>query len=109
MGDWNLVHEKSVASEFVGYDLLTTDTQIIRWREIKQKDAVSYQLVLSTTPFYAESGGQIGDSGQLIGIEETIDIIDTKKENDLFIHKAKRLPKNLEGFLEQRSIKINVV
>ena len=97
MGDWNMIHEISVASEFVGYDLLTTDTQIIRWREIKQKDAVSYQLVLSTTPFYAESGGQIGDSGQLIGIEETIDIIDTKKENDLFIHKAKRLPKNLEG------------
>ena len=97
MGDWNIVNEVSTASEFVGYDLLTIDTQIIRWREIKKKNSLSYQLVLNKTPFYAESGGQIGDSGQLIGLDETIDILDTKKENDLFIHITKVLPKNLEG------------
>ena len=96
-GDWNMVYECSTDSRFVGYDLLTADTQIIRWRKIKQKDKAYYELVLNTTPFYAESGGQIGDSGKLIGDDETIDILDTRKENDLHIHVVKVLPKNLDG------------
>ena len=97
ISDWKMVHEYATATEFVGYDFLTADTQISRWRKIKQKDKVSYELVLNTTPFYAESGGQIGDSGKLIGVNETIDILDTRKENDLYIHLVKVLAKKLNA------------
>ena len=97
IGDWKMVHEYTTATEFVGYDLLTTDTRVVRWRKIKRKDKVSYELVLNTTPFYAESGGQIGDSGKLIGVDETIDILDTRKENDLYIHLVKVLPKKIDA------------
>ncbi len=100
ISDWKLVHEYTTATEFVGYDFLTADTQISRWRKIKQKDKVFYELVLNTTPFYAESGGQIGDSGKLIGVNETIDILDTRKENDLYIHLVKVLPKKLNAMFK---------
>ncbi len=92
-GDWVTVREGD--SVFVGYDFTTSDTEILRYRKVKQKNQEFYQLVLSNTPFYAEMGGQVGDSGILQNDHETIEIIDTKKENNLAVHIAKRLPADI--------------
>ena len=92
-GDW--VTLKEGETTFVGYDYTEYETSILRYRQIKQKN--HYQIVLSETPFYAESGGQVGDTGVLVSEFETIDIIDTKKENNLPIHIAKKLPEHLEA------------
>ena len=92
-GDWVTVREGD--SIFVGYDFTTSDTEILRYRKVKQKNQEYYQLVLSNTPFYAEMGGQVGDSGVLQNDHETIDIIDTKKENNLAVHITKRLPADI--------------
>ena len=73
-------------------DFTEADTEILRYRKVKQKNQEYYQLVLSKTPFYAEMGGQVGDSGVLKSDNETIEIIDTKKENNLAVHIAKNLP-----------------
>ncbi|MDD3322446.1 MAG: alanine--tRNA ligase [Paludibacter sp.] len=89
-GDWVTVREGD--SVFVGYDFTSYDTEILRYRKIKQKDQEYYQLVLSNTPFYAEMGGQVGDSGVLVSEDEKIEILDTKKENNLGVHITKRLP-----------------
>ena len=89
-GDWVTVREGD--SEFVGYDFTEADTEILRYRKVKQKNQEYYQLVLSKTPFYAEMGGQVGDCGVLKSDNETIEIIDTKKENNLAVHIAKNLP-----------------
>jgi alanyl-tRNA synthetase len=89
-GDWITVREGD--SEFVGYDFMTADTEILRYRKVKQKKQEFYQIVLSKTPFYAEMGGQVGDSGFLKSETETIEIIDTKKENNLAVHIAKKMP-----------------
>lgn len=91
-GDW--VQLKEGECEFVGYDLLSCDVEILRYRKIKQKNTEYYQLVLNRTPFYAEMGGQVGDTGLLKSDEETIEIIDTKKENNLSVHIAKKMPAN---------------
>ncbi len=92
--DWVVVREGE--SEFVGYDLTSCETQLLRYRKIKQKNKEYYQLVLSLTPFYAEMGGQVGDSGRLSSQEgESIHIIDTKKENNLSVHLSHRLPADL--------------
>ncbi|MBR4714157.1 MAG: alanine--tRNA ligase [Paludibacteraceae bacterium] len=91
-GDW--VQLKEGECEFVGYDLLSCDVEILRYRKIKQKNTEYYQIVLNRTPFYAEMGGQVGDTGLLRSDEETIEIIDTKKENNLSVHIAKKLPAN---------------
>ncbi len=89
-GDWVTVREGE--SVFVGYDFTTYDTEILRYRKVKQKNQEFYQLVLSQTPFYAEMGGQVGDCGVLKSESEVVEILDTKKENNLAVHIAKKLP-----------------
>ncbi|NCB69122.1 MAG: alanine--tRNA ligase [Bacteroidia bacterium] len=89
-GDWVTVREGD--SAFVGYDFTTYDTEILRYRKVKQKNQEFYQLVLSKTPFYAEMGGQVGDCGSLKSENEVVEILDTKKENNLAVHIAKKLP-----------------
>lgn len=95
-GDWTVVNggEETV---FLGYTDILATTQVMRYREVKQKDKIQYQIVLEKTPFYAESGGQVGDTGYLQFGEEKIDVIDTKKENDLIVHFVKKLPKQIDG------------
>ena len=98
MEDWQVVAEGN-SNGFVGYDSLQATTKILRYRKVSGKGKELYQLVLEQTPFYAESGGQIGDSGSLSfgeGRSEVM-IIDTKKENDLIIHFAETIPSDLGG------------
>ncbi len=95
-GDWITVAEGE-KPEFVGYDSFTSTSKILRYRKVKQKNKELFQLVLDKTPFYAESGGQVGDTGKLQIGSEQIDVIDTKKENDLIVHWVEKLPANLEG------------
>jgi len=102
-GDWITVREGD--SAFVGYDFTTCETSILRYRKVKQKNQEFFQLVLSNTPFYAEMGGQVGDSGLLVAEDEQIEIIDTKKENNLAVHIAKQLPNDLTALF---TAKINI-
>ena len=96
-GDWQVVSEGS-SVRFVGYDMLECSTEILRYREVKQKNTIFYQVVLSETPFYAEMGGQVGDKGFLIAADGTkYEVFDTKRENNLAIHLMKKLPTELEG------------
>ena len=92
-GDWVAVREGD--SRFVGYDYTEFDTEILRYRKVKQKNKEYYQLVLSNTPFYAEMGGQVGDTGMLKSENETVTILDTKKENNLSVHITATLPKDV--------------
>ncbi len=97
-GDWQIVAEGAV--RFVGYDLIECSTEILRYRQVKQKNQQYYQVVLSETPFYAEMGGQVGDKGFLIDAEgKKYEVFDTKRENNLAIHLMKELPSDLEGTL----------
>ena len=94
-GDWVVLREGD--SVFVGYDCTSCETQVLRYRKVKQKNKEFYQLVLSATPFYAEMGGQVGDSGVLTCGQTRIEIVDTKKENNLPVHIATQLPDDLQG------------
>ena len=97
LGDWVVLAEGE--TEFVGYDELECKTRILRYRQIKIKDKSFYQIVLSQTPFYAEKGGQIGDTGCLTQSGECIQIFDTKNENNLAVHISTELPKDVNELL----------
>ena len=93
--DWVILIPRNVET-FVGYDETECDAKVTRYRKVdSKKDGVLYQIVLDKTPFYPEGGGQVGDKGSLVSVNETIDIIDTKKENNLIIHFTKELPQNV--------------
>lgn len=93
--DWVLLKEGS--NKFVGYDQLQATTAVLKYRKVKAKGKELYQLVLETTPFYAESGGQVGDRGQLTIGNEQLAVVDTKKDNDLIIHFTETIPADLSG------------
>ena len=94
--DWIVLDDYSL-TEFVGYDSLEINSRVIRYRKVKSKGKESYQLVLEATPFYAESGGQVGDKGTLTFAGETVQVYDTKKENNLIIHFIENLPVAIDG------------
>ncbi len=94
--DWIMLNGSSI-NKFVGYDTLEAKTKILKYRKVKAKGRESYQIVLESTPFYAESGGQVGDTGKLIINNEELIINDTKKENDLIIHFTDSIPSDLSG------------
>ena len=92
-GDWTILEDDPPsAEEFVGYDRLDTEVRITRYRKVVSKKRELYHLVFNRTPFYAESGGQVGDRGIIETPEEKVEIIDTRKENELIIHVVPRLP-----------------
>ncbi len=95
-GDWILVG-KDAKTEFVGYDTLEAEIKIVKYRKLKQKNKELFQLVFDKTPFYAESGGQVGDTGYMGSANEKIYITDTRKENELIVHFADKLPENLNA------------
>jgi alanyl-tRNA synthetase len=94
--DWVLVNDID-SSKFVGYDSLESRSKVVKYRKVSGKGKTMYQLVLDQTPFYAESGGQVGDSGEWRMKNGELTIVDTKKENDLIIHFAESIPEKLEG------------
>ena len=95
--DWVLLAEGNIET-FVGYDQTENEVKITRYRKIdSKKDGILYQIVLDNTPFYPEGGGQVGDKGALATANETIEILDTKKENNLILHIAKKLPENVNA------------
>ncbi|MFM7105176.1 MAG: alanine--tRNA ligase-related protein, partial [Flavobacteriales bacterium] len=90
--DWVVLNDGE--TEFVGYDQLECESTILRYRKVKSKSGEHYQLVLNRTPFYAESGGQLGDAGSISEPNDRVNIVDTKKENNLIVHFCDRLPEN---------------
>ena len=96
-GDWVIVHSSQDLPVFVGYDTLEIETRILQYRTVKTAKKEVYQIVLEETPFYAESGGQIGDKGTLTQGDEEIKVLDTRKENELIIHFTDKLPQHAAG------------
>lgn len=96
-GDWVEVNPTTDLPKFVGYDTLTASTRILRYRTQTAQKCNIYQIVLETTPFYAEGGGQVGDVGTLMSANETINVLDTKRENELIVLLTDKLPEVAEG------------
>lgn len=96
-GDWVVVVEDDKATEFKGYNELTTTSKIMRYREVVAKNKKHYEIVLDATPFYAEMGGQVGDIGTLTSEDEVLKVLNTVKENDLIIHITDKIPTNPEA------------
>ncbi|MBA4166711.1 MAG: alanine--tRNA ligase [Chitinophagaceae bacterium] len=94
--DWIIVND-APNTDFVGYNDLLIETGVVKYRKVKAKGNEQYQIVLRSTPFYAESGGQVGDTGKLVFGSEVINVTDTKKENNLIIHFADALPSAIAG------------
>ncbi len=100
--DWTILVDGNVET-FVGYDQTENEVKITRFRKVdSKKDGKLYQIVLDNTPFYPEGGGQVGDKGVLVSANETIEIIDTKKESNLILHFAKQLPENINGTFDAK-------
>ena len=100
--DWVILEEGNNET-FVGYDQVENEVKITRFRKTdSKKDGVLFQIVLNNTPFYPEGGGQVGDKGVLVSANETIQIIDTKKENNLIVHFSKQLPENVTAKFEAK-------
>ncbi|MBK9638710.1 MAG: alanine--tRNA ligase [Bacteroidetes bacterium] len=97
--DWTIVRDED-AVEFVGYDFLECEAEILRYRKVKKGNKEQYQIVLNRTPFYAESGGQVGDTGFLQSSESKISITDTQKENNLIIHFADKIPSDINAIFK---------
>ncbi len=94
-GDWIEVHPGE--QKFVGYDYTEYECHILRYRKVTRKKTSYYELVLDSTPFYGEMGGQVGDTGVLVSENETVNILDTKRENNQSVHIVKELPKDIEA------------
>ncbi len=100
--DWSVLIPGNIET-FVGYDQTESEAKITRIRKVdSKKDGVLYQIVLDNSPFYPEGGGQVGDKGSLVSANETIQIIDTKKENNLILHFTKQLPENVNAIFNAK-------
>jgi len=95
-GDWEVLLQDE-KEEFIGYDNLETEVRITRYRKVKTKDGEQFQVVFNLTPFYPEGGGQVGDTGVIENQNESIAIVDTKKENKLIVHFTNELPKDVNA------------
>ncbi len=95
--DWVEIRKGEDSTQFLGYETLHCEANILKFRKVKTQKKEFYQIVLDRTPFYAESGGQVGDRGGLTNNDETIEIEDTQKENDLIIHISQKLPADLNA------------
>ena len=99
--DWVVLNEGN-KNEFVGYDNLEIEATVLRYRKVNAKNREAFQVVLNKTPFYAESGGQVGDTGELIFENTVFRVVDTKKENDLIIHLIEKDPSGIKGNVTAR-------
>ncbi|WP_333660451.1 alanine--tRNA ligase [Chishuiella changwenlii] len=99
--DWVILDDKGNETS-IAYDNTEADVKVTRYRKVKNKKGEFYQLVFNQTPFYAESGGQVGDKGSIVSANETIEVVDTKKENNLIIHFVETLPENIEGVFQAK-------
>ena len=95
-GDWVVISDQ-LEQKFVGYDYTEYTCHIVKYREVKQKKGVVYEAIFDQTPFYGEMGGEVGDSGVICNEQETIRVIDTKKENGVSVHLLERIPSNPEA------------
>lgn len=96
-GDWQMVHGKQRTTHFVGYDQLETMSLLLAYRKVEKQGKTTYQLLLDQTPFYAQGGGQVGDTGFLYLGEEKIEVLDTRREEGVIVHFTHRLPHDLHS------------